>query len=262
MEVVDPSESSTAVRASPVPTGHPGALGAQTLDRGLQVLEALAEEPASITELSAVLGLHRSIVTRLLQTLTRRGYVTRGVDQRYRPAGVLLRLAGAVEEPVRSAFRPVMTSLADRLGATAALTTIEGDEALCIGAIEPRNSNLHLTYRPGFRHPLDRSASGVAILAALGPRAGEPATVTRARADGYAVSSGDLQPGAIGVAVAVALPGHAAPGSVAVVGFASSLDPATVVPVLFETLEGMIWPSPPRARSTGRDRPGGDRPSP
>jgi DNA-binding IclR family transcriptional regulator len=210
--------------------------GAQTLDRGLAVLDALAGQAASIAELSAQLGLHRSIVTRLLTTLERRHYVARGADNRYRLAGAVLSLARAVEDPVRSTFRPLLGELADTVGATAALTIMEGTDALCVEAVEPSGSHLHIAYRPGLRHPLDAAASGLAILSALAPAPGERPDVARARAQGYAVSTGELQAGAVGVAAPVSLPGRSDPGSVAVVGLAGSLDVGEVVPALRATL--------------------------
>jgi len=216
--------------------------GSQTLDRGLVVLESLAVEPASVAELSERLGLHRSIVTRLLRTLSQRAYVVRGDDNRYRPASKLLDLARSVEDPLRSTFRPILASLAETARATAVLTITENNEALCVEAVEPPHSHLHVAYRPGLRHPLDRAASGIAILAAMEPMDGERPEVTRARREGYAMSQGELQTGAVGIAVPVFLPGRPEKGSVAVIGLAGSLAKEQVIPLIKKAVGSWIVP--------------------
>jgi DNA-binding IclR family transcriptional regulator len=68
---------------------------------------------------------------------------------------------------------------------------------------EPPESTLHLAIRQGARHPLDRGADGVAILAGRPPTPDELTDVQRARQQGYALSVGALQPGAVGVAAAI-----------------------------------------------------------
>jgi DNA-binding IclR family transcriptional regulator len=59
--------------------------------------------------------------------------------------------------------------------------------------VEPTRSDFHVAYRVGARHPLDRGAAGKAVLAARasGGRPFEP---------GWVVSTGELQPGAYGLA--------------------------------------------------------------
>jgi DNA-binding IclR family transcriptional regulator len=59
---------------------------------------------------------------------------------------------------------------------------------------------MHITYRPGLRHPVAIAASGIAILAAGPPRPSERAEVTQARQRGWSRSTGELLPGATGVA--------------------------------------------------------------
>lgn len=60
--------------------------GAGTLEKGLQVLEAVEKSPrpASIQEVAAATNIQRSAVYRLLSTLEERGYVQRSSDKRYR----------------------------------------------------------------------------------------------------------------------------------------------------------------------------------
>ena len=84
----------------------------------------------------------------------------------------------------------------------------------------------------GSRHPLDRGASGLAILAARAPRPDERAEVAEARRRGYAVTSGELQSGAVGVAAPVPIEA-ALEVSLGVVAL-GSLDETAVAPQVLE----------------------------
>lgn len=188
----------------------------QTLDRGLRVLELLAETPdgLGVTDLAAALEVHRAIVYRLLTTLAGHRLVVRGRDGRYRPGAGLAGLARGVAPRLQAAALPELTALAEDLGATATLTVADGDEAVALAVVEPRTTGIHVAYRPGLRHPLSVGASGRAIL--LG-RPGSGATLAEERLRGYAVSSGEIQPGAVGLAAPI-------PGADASVGVVSLVD--------------------------------------
>ena len=55
------------------------------INSGLDVLECLAahDQPMSLTEIAAMLGMAKSSVHQLLQALVSRGYAQRQSDQRY-----------------------------------------------------------------------------------------------------------------------------------------------------------------------------------
>ncbi len=188
----------------------------QTLDRGLRVLELLADAPAGrpVSELSAALGVHRAIVYRLLATLAAHRLV-RAQDGRYRLAAGLVALARGVAPRLQAAAMPELARLAEEAGATATLTVADGEEAVALAVVEPRHTAIHVAYRPGLRHPLTRGAPGRAILVGRPPAAGEPAAIAADRARGYSVSSGEIQPGASGLAAPI--PG--ADASIGVVSF-------------------------------------------
>lgn len=182
----------------------------QTLDRGLQVLQALGTpghvRGLTMSELAAELGLARPVVYRLVATLEGRDFVTRGADGRVRLALGIVRLQLAVRPMLAEAARPVLRALADDVGATAHLTVADGQEALALVVVEPSWTDFHVSYRVGSRHPLSRGAAGRAILEA---RAGERSPV---------VTSGELQQGAHGLAAPVV----GVPGLEASVGVVSS----------------------------------------
>ena len=139
---------------------------AQTLDRGLQVLRALADAPGglTVTELAAGLGVNRTVVYRLVTTLERRGLVRRDGRGRLHVGLGILHLAAAVHPVLRDLALPVLRELAEEVGATAHLTVAEGDEALALAVVEPSWTDFHVAYRVGARHPLTRGAAGKAIL--------------------------------------------------------------------------------------------------
>lgn len=184
---------------------------AQTLDRGLQVLELLGGSAAgggmTIAALAQRLGVSRAVVYRLVATLQARDFVTRGEDGRVRLGLGVTRLQLAVRPMLAEAARPVLRELADRVGATAHLTVAEGEQALALVVVEPSWTDFHVSYRVGSRHPLTRGAAGRAILEA------------RAGASSPVVTVGELQQGAHGLAAPVlGIPGlEASVGVVATV---------------------------------------------
>jgi DNA-binding IclR family transcriptional regulator len=166
----------------------------QTLDRGLRVLRTLAATPAglTVTQLAAEVGVNRTVVYRLVSTLERHALVRRDRQGRLHVGLGVLQLSAAVQPVLREAAAPVLRALAERVGCTAHLTICDGDEALALSVIEPSWTDFHVSYRVGARHSLDRGAAGRAILAARRPD-GPP----------YVVTTGELQPGARGLAAAV-----------------------------------------------------------
>ncbi|MEY2535140.1 MAG: hypothetical protein QOF29_3050 [bacterium] len=193
--------------------------GSQTLERGLRVLRVLAEHPAglSVTELAAALGTHRPSVYRLLSPLVEQRFVSRGEDGRYTLGVGLVQLASSVRPRLQEVALPELRRLADELRATTALTVRDGDDAVVFAVMEPRSTDMHIAYRTGLRHPLDRAASGLAILAGGPPRPGERAEVGEARTRGWARSTGELLPGASGVAAPIARAGRDAEASLSAV---------------------------------------------
>lgn len=199
----------------------------QALDRGLRLLALLAdaERGLSVSELADGLGTSRAAVYRLVTALESHGMVRRPLGERagrVRLGLGLLDLARRVLPELREAARGPLRELAERAGATAHLTVLDGDDALAVAVVEPSWTDFHVAYRVGTRHPVDRGAAGRAILLGRRP-AGE---------DDVAVTLGELQPGAHGVAAPVRdVPGLEA--SVGVVALAD-LDAGRVGPAVVE----------------------------
>lgn len=164
-----------------------------TFERGLALLQAVADidgEPPTISELAERIGVSRAAVYRLLGPLQARGLVRRD-GSRVRLGLGVLQLAGRVLPQLRQAASPALRGLAEQVGATAHLTVADGEDAQAVAVVEPSWTDFHVAYRVGSRHPLRRGAAGKAILLRL------DAGVQ------WAVTTGELQPGAHGVAAPV-----------------------------------------------------------
>lgn len=192
--------SSPDTSASPAPTSRN--VGSQTLARGLRALEHVAGNPlgATIQDVSVELGVHRTIAYRILATLADFKLVTRSSDGRYRAGAGLTALAQGVSGGLREIAEPILRDLARDVDATVSLLVEEGDEAVAVLVLEPPHSSYRLTFRTGSRHPIDRGAAGVALLAGRPATIGEPDVVSLARGRGYALTMGEVEPGAYGVA--------------------------------------------------------------
>ncbi|WP_187352058.1 IclR family transcriptional regulator [Allosaccharopolyspora coralli] len=207
----------------------------KTLGNGLLVLELLRHhrQGLGINAIATELGLHRTVVYRLIGTLRAHNLVTVGADGHHRVGLGLLELATAVRADLRRAAEPHLTRLAEHVAATAFLAVADQDDAVSACVVEPGNARLHVGYRLGIRHPLTVSAAGLAILAGRPAVEGERTEVTRARTRGYATTTAELEPGAWGLATRLPNASGHAGASIGVVAL-SQLDATTIAPTLRE----------------------------
>jgi DNA-binding IclR family transcriptional regulator len=187
------------------PAERPEQRGSQTLARGLSILRALQDAPEgrSVADLVRSLGLHRTIVTRLLATLEDEHLVERTSSRAYRLGLGLIALGKAVRSDLRDLAEQPLELLASLASATAVLVLRDDEHAIVISVVEPASTDLRLLFRLGSRHPLHQAAEGMAILAGNPPRRGERPEVERARELGYVVSAGEIMPGTWGLAAPV-----------------------------------------------------------
>jgi DNA-binding IclR family transcriptional regulator len=151
-----------------------------------------------VTELATRLEVNRTVVYRLVSTLEQHALVRRDARGRLHVGLGVLHLASAVQPVLRDLAVPVLRGLAEAVGCTAHLTVADGDEALALAVVEPSWTDFHVSYRVGSRHPLQQGAAGKAIL--LGR---QPAPSDGRTEPSYAVTSGELQAGARGLAAPV-----------------------------------------------------------
>ncbi|WAL65471.1 helix-turn-helix domain-containing protein [Amycolatopsis cynarae] len=166
--------------------------GALTLDRGLALLQAVADaggDAATISELAATIGASRAAVYRLLVPLSARGLVRRDGNKVRLSVGVL-RLAGQVLPQLREAARPVLRALAEKAEATAHLSLAEGDHVEAVVVVEPSSTDVHVAYRVGTRQPIGAGAAGKALS-------------LKQEGRGWVTSSGDVARGVVSLAAPV-----------------------------------------------------------
>lgn len=235
---------------------HRAAERLQTLERGLLVLVALAAEPTGLTaaEIAERIDVHRPIAYRLLATLDVTGMVVRDDRRRYHLGLGIVRLARAVLPQLSVAGVPVLRRLATQTRATAFLAMAEGNDAVAVAVVEPPNADIHVAYRIGVRHRLDQGASGIAILAGRPPSSEDLPAVVEARRRGYARSAGELQGGAVGIAVPLSVDGEPIDMSVGLVTLsASGIDIDKEIPLLQAAASSIAALIDPGSTSSVRD---------
>lgn len=177
----------------------------QTLDRGLTILEhvALAPAPLSVADVAKDVGVHRSIAYRMLRTLEDHNLLDRDDQGRYLLGDGLSFLAARYTPKRRALASHHLVPLAIETGKTAFVVVRHLDEAVTLEVSEPPDQPAHVSYRPGVRHPVDRGAPGIALLAGASARPGERAEVTLARERGWAQSQGEVIEGFRSIAAPV-----------------------------------------------------------
>jgi IclR family acetate operon transcriptional repressor len=190
------------------------------VDHCLQLIEALsaAEAPRGVTELSAELGLAKSTVYKLLQTLRQRRYVVQEpASGRYRLGLKFVELGGVVLDglSIRELAQAHLQALMEATRETVQLGVLDGREVVYADKIESRQT-IRMYSRVGRRSPAHCTALGKALLAcqpeptlrALLPaslRRYTPRTITtwsrlrdelkQVRAEGYAVDDEEFEEG-------------------------------------------------------------------
>jgi IclR family acetate operon transcriptional repressor len=139
------------------------------LDRGLALLELLADRPDGLAFTEAVdslPGVPGVTVHRLLRTLVGLGFVRDDGDgARYQLGGRFMHLAGRSlhqRTQLRSIAKPFLQELVDRTGETANLATLDGTEASFLDQVQSQRMVRAGTF---LRSPLHCSGTGKSLLA-------------------------------------------------------------------------------------------------
>jgi DNA-binding IclR family transcriptional regulator len=142
----------------------------QSLDRALQLLDLVAGGMATLDELATEVGVHKSTVLRLLQTLGERGFVGHDSAHRYHlgPAVFALSERALESRDVRVAVGQILRELAARTRQTVHLAAYEDGVATYIDKVESRQS-LRMSSRIGLPAPLHATAVGKVLLGGLRP---------------------------------------------------------------------------------------------
>ncbi|WP_326820866.1 IclR family transcriptional regulator [Streptosporangium sp. NBC_01639] len=140
--------------------------GVQSVDRALDVLEALAERggEAGLSEIAARTGLPYGTIHRLLRALLDRGYVRQESDRRYALGGALVRLGGVAERMVGTWAQPYLTRMVELSGETANLAVLEGDFVIYVAQV-PSPRRLRMFAEVGRRVLPHSTAVGKVLMA-------------------------------------------------------------------------------------------------
>ena len=141
------------------------------VERALQALDLLCGEgeAPTIRDLAARLGVPRSTVYRIVNTLEAHGVARRDAAGRYTPGPRLLAYARAVPRgaDLATLAMPALEELADAAQATAKLSVLDGDAALVV-AVAPGPGAYSVATQVGRRFPLHAGAASKVLAARLG----------------------------------------------------------------------------------------------
>ena len=213
----------------PIQAVNPRALktqeGSQTLARGLAALEIIGGAPApiSVTALSQRLKIHRSMGYRLVKTLEQCGFVERDADGGLLLGTKLASLARRVAKDLLSAAAPELATLAEALEMTAFLVAYDGESAVTLSSVEPKNLETTLGKKPGSKHAIGQGAPGKVIRSQLDPNKYPPQP--------FEMSENEVIQGIASIAVPLHL-ASGQPAAISVLYLPHEVDEASVAEVL------------------------------
>jgi DNA-binding IclR family transcriptional regulator len=145
--------------------------GAPALEKGLDLLEALAAESGGLSQKQLAERVGRSVgeIFRMLGALERRGYVTRDpVTAEYTLTLQLFRIASQFPptERLLQAALPVMEKLAGRVQLSCHLAVLHGEQFMVIARIEPEWL-MGWSVKAGAVFPLTQQYASAKVLAAF-----------------------------------------------------------------------------------------------
>ncbi|WP_138472217.1 IclR family transcriptional regulator [Poseidonocella sp. HB161398] len=144
----------------------------QTLVRGLDVIDAVAQGATSLADIARATGMTYSTTHRFAAVLAERGYLRapRGREYELGPKLIELGFQAYGEMDIVRIAHPYLTALAEEGGATVHLGMRSGAEVVYLDKIQG-NRPVEINSRIGGRRPLTRTGIGMALL--LDSEAGE-----------------------------------------------------------------------------------------
>jgi DNA-binding IclR family transcriptional regulator len=148
--------------------------GIQVIARAAEVLRALEGEEGglSLGQLAQRIGLPRSTVQRIVESLSAEQFVISAGQAGVRLGPALLRIAASTRLDFTERVRPILQDLSRELGETIDLSVLKGSGAVFVDQV-PGSHRLRAVSAVGERFPLYCTANGKALLATLAPAAAE-----------------------------------------------------------------------------------------
>ncbi len=162
--------SESTVRDQPEKQGASGS-GIHAIARAAELLRLLHAHPAGLSqpEVGERLGMARSTVSRLLNSLADEGLVTlRATRGPYQLGPEMARMANTVRLSLVMDVHPFLEELSRQLNETVDLSILEGDRVTFLDQVVSRH-RLRAISAVGESFPLHCSANGKALLARLAP---------------------------------------------------------------------------------------------
>jgi DNA-binding IclR family transcriptional regulator len=205
------------------------ARGVQSIHRAIALLRAVvahSDRGARLSDLARSTQLHSATARRMLNALVSEGLLTFDPVSRFYHLGIELFYFGAAAHQfkIRDRYRATLERVSRKTEDTTYLVIRSGNDVLCIDRVEGSYPIRALTHHVGMRVPLGIGAGSLTILAfSADPQREEVIRANRlryrqynnrteddirsmirqARRQGYAVSEGNVMPGAIAVGVPV-----------------------------------------------------------
>ncbi|GAA5519770.1 HTH-type transcriptional regulator KipR [Demequina sediminis] len=186
--------------------------GVGVIDKAAAILGALEQGPATLAELVASTHLARPTVHRLALALEHHHLVGRDSTGAFVLGRRFAQLAASVnEDRLVSAAQPVLTVLRDRTGESSQLYRPHGDERICIAAAD-RPVGLRDSIPVGTTMTMTAGSAAKVLLAWAEPERMHrglararftAAELDKVRANGFAESAGEREPGVASVSAPV-----------------------------------------------------------
>lgn len=139
--------------------------GVGVLDKTVKILDALESGPSTLGQLVAATGLARPTAHRLAIALERHRFVLRDQHGRFVLGSRFAELAAAAgEDRLLTAAGPILQTLLDRTGESAQIYRRQGDQRVCIAAVE-RASGLRDSIPVGAMLSMEAGSAAQILLA-------------------------------------------------------------------------------------------------
>ena len=225
-----------------------------TADRALNILEMFTDDHLvlSAAEVAEHLGVARSTAYRYLETLVQSDFLAEDGRAGFRLGMKVLQLSRLARQSYGLAdiAVPALHALADRFHQTVLLTKLMGNAVVCLEREESSEQYVRLSYQRGTILNVNAGASALVLLAWLttdgltrllasaqlqrftATSVTDPAELksrlTRIKADGYAVTHGEVDPDAIGIAAPIFQSSGAVLAGVSIVAIRARLSDSAV----------------------------------
>jgi IclR family acetate operon transcriptional repressor len=144
--------------------------GVQSLERAFGILETMAEAGGTLglSELATRAKLPLPTIHRFVRTLVDLGYLRQEPSRQYALGPRLIWLGESSAGMLGTWARPYLTDLAEALGESANLATLDGDQIVYVGQVQSRRA-MRMFTEVGRRVSPHSTAVGKALLALIDP---------------------------------------------------------------------------------------------